>query len=124
MNKGINLNTAERILKDCHKIGIETHIGLMYRFPTETKEDTMKTIDFLNKTKKYITNQCDTIFHLTKSSAMLTEENIEKFQLTNITQPEEFSDDVKYDAPGISKDEVCKILEEHKIKYVFHTKWF
>lgn len=123
MNKGINLKTAERIFKDCYEIGIDIDVGLIYGFPTENKDDLEKTIKFAERNKKYISNTHNFIFHLTKSSAMLTEENIKKLGITNIKQPEEFSDDIYYENAGLSREEVCKILKERNINYALHTKW-
>lgn len=123
MNKGINLDVAERILKDCYEIGIQTDVGLMFGFPTETKEDVLKTIEFYKKNKMYITKANFAIFHLTKSSAMLTEENIKRFQLSNIIQPEEFSEDILFKAPGLPKKELYEMLKENDMQYILHTKW-
>lgn len=123
MNKGINLKTAERIFKDCKKLGIGIDVGFMYGFPTENKEDIEKTIKFSEKNQKYFSNINNFIFHITKSSAMLTEENIKKLGITNIKQPEEFSDDIYYENAGLSREEVCKILKERNINYALHTKW-
>lgn len=123
MNKGINLDTAKRILKDCKKIGLCTTVGFMYGFPTETEEDIMKTINFIKENSDLMTFASNFIFHITKSSAMLTEENISKFQLKNVVQPEEFSDDISFSAPGISRNEICKILDREGLIYSYHTKW-
>ena len=54
---------------------------------------------------------------------MLTEENIKKLGITNIKQPEEFSDDIYYENTGLSRQEVCKILKEKELHYALHTKW-
>ena len=112
-----------RIFKDCNEIGIAVDIGLIYGFPTENKEDIEKTINFAERNKKYISTTHNFIFHITKSSAMLTEENIKKLGITNIKQPEEFSDDIYYENTGLSRQEVCKILKEKELHYALHTKW-
>ncbi|MBQ8887819.1 MAG: B12-binding domain-containing radical SAM protein [Candidatus Gastranaerophilales bacterium] len=54
MNKGININTAKRILKDAYNIGIINRISVLYLFPSETYSDFCETINFLEKNKKYI----------------------------------------------------------------------
>lgn len=38
MNKGINLKSIKRILRDCGELGIGVHLFIMLGFPTETKE--------------------------------------------------------------------------------------
>ena len=50
-------------------------------------------------------------------------ENIKKFQLSNISQPEEFSEDIKYDAPGMKREDICKLLKSNGQSYSLHTKW-
>ncbi len=54
MNKGIDLKTVSRILKDCYQIGIGNKISIIYGFPKETFEDFQETVNFILKHKKYI----------------------------------------------------------------------
>jgi len=49
INKGINLEDAKKILKETKKVGIKNQICLMYDLPTETIDDTAKTLDFLRE---------------------------------------------------------------------------
>ncbi len=123
MQKGIKLENVERILKYCYELGIHVDTGFMYGFPTETEEDVMKTINFIKKNKKYMAYPNNFIFHITKSSAMLTKENKEKMHITNVKQPEEFSDDIVYDAPGISKERIYELLDKNGLIYANLTKW-
>ena len=53
-NKGIDIPTAIRILKEAYNIGIYNHLYLIYNFPCETMDDFMMTINFINKYKKEI----------------------------------------------------------------------
>ena len=51
MNKGININTAKRILKDAYNIGIINRISVLYLFPGETYTDFCETTKFLENRK-------------------------------------------------------------------------
>ena len=53
-NKGIDIPTVSRILKDAHSIGIFNHLYLIYNFPGETMDDFMMTVNFINKYKKEV----------------------------------------------------------------------
>lgn len=52
MNKGIDLNNIENILKCSSDIGIYNTVNLIYGFPTATYEEDMESIEFLKKTYK------------------------------------------------------------------------
>lgn len=54
INKGIQLNTASRILQASSNAGISNYIYLIFGYPTETKEDIVEAYNFIKKNKKYI----------------------------------------------------------------------
>lgn len=56
INKNIDLEEAEQILKDCYEIGINVQLHVMVGFPYEKEEDIFSIKSFLLKNKKYITN--------------------------------------------------------------------
>lgn len=47
IRKGIDLKEVRRILEDCKRLGINTHLFAMIGVPTETREEAGETIDFL-----------------------------------------------------------------------------
>ncbi len=54
IRKGSDINTAKRILKDSHNVGMYNFAYFILGIPTETKEEMQKTVNFLCKNKKYI----------------------------------------------------------------------
>lgn len=122
MNKGIDINTAERILKDANTLGIIVHIGVIFGFPTENRDDVKKTINFLQRNKEYINKINPFYFTLLKSSGIFTIKD--KIGMRNISEPEIFSDYLLYEAPSLAKDELKSMLKEaHMQGLPIYTKW-
>jgi len=49
MNKGIIVESAERVLADFADAGIMTHAYLMYGFPTQTLEETFQSLETVRR---------------------------------------------------------------------------
>ncbi len=49
INKGIDLDIVQRILRDCSAVGIKVYVNCMVGFPTETQSDAEETVAFLDK---------------------------------------------------------------------------
>lgn len=58
MAKGIQLNTAKRILRDCVEVGIASEIGLFFGFPGDEDKDALLTLDFLSE-NSHLIHRCD-----------------------------------------------------------------
>ena len=56
INKGINIETAKRVLKDSNKAGILNNIYLMFGLPSETIEDMYENLKFIQENCKNIDN--------------------------------------------------------------------
>lgn len=54
MNKQFSIREAERILKDCKAVGINTILGILVGYPGETEDDFQKTVRFLQGNAEYI----------------------------------------------------------------------
>lgn len=113
MNKNIDLSVAERILKDTYQLGIETIVAFIFNFPSETKEDLLKTVNFIERNKKHITDIHWSTFYLLKNSPILNFK--EKLKITNIKTNEEFLDTLFFESPGISYKETLEILKKYNI---------
>jgi len=55
MNKGLNVEDAERIINKCYDNNIGVHFNVIFGMPTETEEEVESTIDFIYKNKGKIT---------------------------------------------------------------------
>ena len=68
MNKGINVDTAQRILETAHSVGILNGIYWMYNFPEETIEDFNLTYNFVKRNVEFAENHSSNRFMLTTFS--------------------------------------------------------
>ncbi len=64
MNKGININTAQKILETAHSVGIFNRVNWIYNFPGETIDDFNLTYNFIKKNIKFIDNHAANCFVL------------------------------------------------------------
>lgn len=112
MDKGINLETVQRVLKDCYKLEIRVIAGFIFGFPGETEEDIFKTIEFIKANEKYMQISC---FKLAARKSSYIPELQEQLKITNIAQDEEFSDYITFKTNGISETRLNEILEENGI---------
>ena len=122
MNKGIDIANVERILKLTHELGINSDLGVMFGFPTETKEDVMTTVKFLKKNDKYIRNTNHFYFTLLKSSGLI--HNKDKFKITKTLDLEPFSDYLLHNGPCIPRRELYELLLKNGIRGLpIYSKW-
>lgn len=68
INKGINIDTAKRIIVDADKAGILNVVYTMSGFPTETPEELQETLNFLTEYEKHICVNPPNGFYLTRQS--------------------------------------------------------
>ncbi len=54
MKKSFTREIAERVIKDCHEIGIKVHLMWIVGFPTETEEDHRLSMSFVKDNHEYI----------------------------------------------------------------------
>ncbi len=80
MNKGIKIETAERILKNTSFWGIKNHLYYIHKFPSETENDFKLTYNFIKKNKKYISSVRGHEFYLDKNSYIYN--HLEEFGLS------------------------------------------
>ena len=70
MNKGININTAQKILKTANFLGIQNMVYMIKGFPGETIDDFDLTYNFIQRNIKSIKNLRVAYFHLPTFSYM------------------------------------------------------
>jgi len=54
MKKSFTREIAERVIKDCHEIGIKVHLMWIVGFPTETEQDHELSMSFVRDNHQYI----------------------------------------------------------------------
>jgi hypothetical protein len=47
MNKGATPEAAEAVLAECHRVGVHSHVYVIFGFPTETPDEADETMAFL-----------------------------------------------------------------------------
>ncbi len=88
INKGIELHTAEKVIKNCYKANIANNIYIILGHPTETKDNIENSIKFLKRNIKYIDNiSVSPAVHFINGS--LIYENREKYKALINTSEEE-----------------------------------
>jgi len=54
MGKPFTSALAEQVIRDSYKAGIKTAVNILVGFPTETEEDFIKTLEFIERNRTYI----------------------------------------------------------------------
>lgn len=101
MNKGIDLENVQRILKDCYELGISNMAGIIVNFPTETITEYNETIEFLKTIKNYVTISPGN-FAVMRNS--IIGQNLDKYGI-KVLDDFEFSYGPTWEYYNISKEE-------------------
>lgn len=113
MNKGINAKEIKKILKDASDVGIWNIVYFITGFPTESYEESKKTIDFIFKNKNIISEYCATPFILAKNSKCAKE--LEKYNIELLEQQEDFSGSLRFSYKNKQQD-ITQIIKEKNEK--------
>jgi radical SAM superfamily enzyme YgiQ (UPF0313 family) len=87
MNKGIEVDNASHILKNSSEAGIWNHVSFFFGFPTETRKEAQKTIQFVIENRDVIDSVSDSVFELEYHSSVYC--NPEHYKITRIYDPEQ-----------------------------------
>ncbi len=111
INKGIDLDKREDILRLARKIGIWNFAFLFFGFPTETQSDAIETIEYLKNHKDIISSYGRSVFTLGKHSYII--KNPEKFSITRIySDVEEFSSKLHFETSiGMNEKQMNEISQ-------------
>lgn len=85
MNKGITVDTASHTLRTSSEAGIWNHVSFFFGFPTETREEAQKTIQFVLENRDVIDSVSDSVFTLDYQSSVYF--NPEQYGVTPIDGP-------------------------------------
>jgi hypothetical protein len=115
IRKGTNVADIEKVLKNSHKAGIRNVLYIMFGFPTETKEEFMDTINFLQRNDEHITLVSPSIFGLQKGTPIFL--NPQMFGITQINEQKRklLGDKVSYKVnSGLSHEEALQLKKKNK----------
>jgi radical SAM superfamily enzyme YgiQ (UPF0313 family) len=68
MRKGTNAHYIAKVLRLSHEAGIRNVVYIMFGFPTETKEELMQTVEFLEENKECIDLVSTSVFGIQKGT--------------------------------------------------------
>ena len=119
MNKGININSALKILKTAHSIGIQNFVYMIKGFPGETDYDFELSYNFIKKNIKLMRNLRVAYFNLDTASYMYShpeEFGINKELIKQAEAKLEYNDSLRGDVIGykLSRTQEEKINEIEK----------
>jgi len=83
INKGLNMDIVNRILKDCKEIGIKSNVTFIVDFPNETEDELQYTLGYIKDNIDYISFVQIHQFTLLENTPMF--ENPNKYNI-----PQEF----------------------------------
>jgi anaerobic magnesium-protoporphyrin IX monomethyl ester cyclase len=85
MNKGTNLSTAERILREGAQAGIWNHIFFFFGFPGETEQDARETIRFFKANRHAVHSVCTGTFLLERHAAVAADPD--RYGIARLIEP-------------------------------------
>lgn len=115
MSKGTNSKDVSQVLKDAKRAGITNVLYIMFGFPTETKEEFLDTIKFLEDNQDNIDLISTSVFGLQQNTAVYN--NPENYSITNIKEKPRtiLEPKIEYEvSTGLSSEEASKLRKKYK----------
>ena len=110
INKGIDLNKRFDILRDSKEALIWNFAFIFFGFPSETRDDALKTIYMLIKNKDIIHSYGRSVFTMGRHAKLA--QDPEKYGITKIyPAEEEFSPNINFDSSGSNSRQLKEILD-------------
>ncbi|KAF0121587.1 MAG: hypothetical protein FD151_1164 [bacterium] len=121
LQKGVNLETAKRVFKDCYDAGLGVDLQMMTGMPTETMEEALETIKFLVENKEIIQQVTFNVYYFTPGC--LIHKDPLKYGIISQDDPLpfQFFIDFFHSKNGLSKKEALSAIRLYNIfmeKYV------
>lgn len=121
VQKGVNLETAKRVFKDCYDAGLNVQLQMMTGMPTETMEEALETIKFLVENKEIIQQVTFNVYYFTPGC--LIHKDPLKYGIIpqDDPLPFQFFIDFFHSKNGLSKKEALSAIRLYNIfmeKYV------
>lgn len=126
MNKNIDLEIVEKIIKNCHEEGIKVSLSVLFDFPTESLCDIKKTIKFIEKNIFFIDTVEVNYFVLTKNSYVY--KNKEEFNINILDESDYFikfeeNDPSRLEKQTLIQDFLLFLKNKNKIKSEWHYNY-
>ncbi len=117
IGKGITPPDISEVLKNSSDAGISNVVYTMFGFPTETREEFMETISFLEGNKEYIDLVSSTVFGLQHGTKIY--DNPEKYGITKIRELERtvLEPKLSYDvSSGLNQKETVRLKYRNRAR--------
>lgn len=113
MQKGINIDTAKKVLYDCYNAGLGVDLQMMVGLPTETVEEALETVTFLIENRRIIQLVTFNVYYLTPGC--LVYENPARYGIAPQDNPLPFQFFIEFSHTinGISKRDCNNLINLH-----------
>ena len=118
MNKGIEPDVRDRILRDCVEIGIWTQCTFLLGYPTETPAELQQTLDVIED--RALINSCTPSNFVLKKNAILKDET-EDVGITDFTSNGDFHISYSYHAKTTTMELVKKNRMDFERRFLAAT---
>jgi hypothetical protein len=115
MRKGTFVKDIKKVLEDSKKAGIKNGVYVMIGFPTETKDEFLETVNFLEENRKNIDLVSSSVFGLQKGSPVYN--NPDDFGITKIVESKRTILEPKIDYTvkfGLSQNEAVSFKKKYR----------
>jgi radical SAM superfamily enzyme YgiQ (UPF0313 family) len=117
MKKGTNVNDIEEVLKHSKESKIKNVVYMLFGFPTETEEEFLESVRFLERNTENIDLVSPSTFGLQRGTKIYN--NPEDFGITNIKTKERtiLAPTISYElSSGLSQEEAEKLKKKYKTR--------
>ncbi|NQU78210.1 radical SAM protein [Candidatus Woesearchaeota archaeon] len=114
MKKGTDKDTNAKVLSNSHNAGIKNVVYIMFGFPSETKEEFLETIGFLEDNNESIDLVSTSIFGLQKGTEIY--EHPKEFSITAVREEKRtiLDDKITYDvSAGLTHEEAVGLRKRY-----------
>ena len=117
MDKGTNIKDVKEVLSVSRNVGIKNIAYIMFGFPTESKEEFIQTLDFLEENINNIDLVAPSIFGLQEGSRAMIHQD--RFGVQNVSYEKRtlLGERIYFEASsGLSQDELKKLKKKNMYK--------
>ena len=115
LSKGINLDSAKRVFRDCHEAGLNVQLQMMIGLPTETVQEALETIHFLVENRKIIQQVTFNVYYLTPGCLIAGDLARYGISAKESNLPFEFFREFSYSPAGMTKKESYSLIRLYNI---------
>ncbi len=112
MDKATNRPSTQRILDDCHEVGIASNVMFFIGFPSETEEEARQTIDFIFDNREKVDMVSMGTFQYNKNAKMHLVADKVGLQIRRQNPNNELTDYYRYSASSGMTELEASLLED------------